>query len=123
MIRQILPNNNERCYSNFSPTFREVNTPLGQLASPRRRVVAVLIKRGPGRCLLQADWRRPMGSCQHGVGEEGAGAVRDTGSRGRPGTGASLKRAAGRVGSRVGCARRRSFLHHQDQPLHCSIHH
>jgi hypothetical protein len=22
-----LPNNNERCYSNFSPTFREVNTP------------------------------------------------------------------------------------------------
>jgi hypothetical protein len=28
MIRQILPNNNKRCYSNFSPTFREVNTPL-----------------------------------------------------------------------------------------------
>jgi hypothetical protein len=28
MIGQILPNNNERCYSNFSPTFREVNTPL-----------------------------------------------------------------------------------------------
>jgi hypothetical protein len=28
MIEQILPNNNERCYSNFSPTFREVNTPL-----------------------------------------------------------------------------------------------
>jgi hypothetical protein len=27
MIEQILPNNNERCYSNFSPTFREVNTP------------------------------------------------------------------------------------------------
>jgi hypothetical protein len=27
MIGQILPNNNERCYSNFSPTFREVNTP------------------------------------------------------------------------------------------------
>jgi hypothetical protein len=29
MIEQILPNNNERCYSNFSPTFREVNTPKG----------------------------------------------------------------------------------------------
>jgi hypothetical protein len=28
MIEQILPNNNERCYSNFSPTFREVNTPF-----------------------------------------------------------------------------------------------
>jgi hypothetical protein len=28
MIRQILPNNNERCYSNFLPTFRKVNTPL-----------------------------------------------------------------------------------------------
>jgi hypothetical protein len=28
MIGQILPNNNERCYSNFSPTFREVNTPF-----------------------------------------------------------------------------------------------
>jgi hypothetical protein len=27
MIGQILPKNNERCYSNFSPTFREVNTP------------------------------------------------------------------------------------------------
>lgn len=25
-----------------------------------------------------------MGSCQHGVGEEGAGSVRDTGSRGQP---------------------------------------
>jgi hypothetical protein len=28
MIKQILSNNNERCYSNFSSTFREVNTPL-----------------------------------------------------------------------------------------------
>jgi hypothetical protein len=28
MIGQILPNNNERCYINFSPTFREVNTPI-----------------------------------------------------------------------------------------------
>jgi hypothetical protein len=28
MIGQILPNNNERCYNNFSATFREVNTPL-----------------------------------------------------------------------------------------------
>jgi hypothetical protein len=28
MIGQILPNKNERCYSNFSPTFREVNTRL-----------------------------------------------------------------------------------------------
>jgi hypothetical protein len=27
MIGQILPNNNERYYNNFSPTFREVNTP------------------------------------------------------------------------------------------------
>jgi hypothetical protein len=29
MIGQILPNNNEKCYSNFSPTFREVNAPRG----------------------------------------------------------------------------------------------
>jgi hypothetical protein len=28
MIGQILSNNNERCYNNFSPTFRKVNTPL-----------------------------------------------------------------------------------------------
>jgi hypothetical protein len=28
MIEQILPNNNETCYSNFSSTFREVNTPI-----------------------------------------------------------------------------------------------
>jgi hypothetical protein len=27
MIEQILLNNNERCYSNFSPIFREANTP------------------------------------------------------------------------------------------------
>jgi hypothetical protein len=27
MIEQILLNNNKRCYSNFSPTFREGNTP------------------------------------------------------------------------------------------------
>jgi hypothetical protein len=27
MIGQILLNNNDRCYSNFSPTFREVNAP------------------------------------------------------------------------------------------------
>jgi predicted fused transcriptional regulator/phosphomethylpyrimidine kinase len=26
MIGQILSNNNEKCYSTFSPTFREVNT-------------------------------------------------------------------------------------------------
>jgi hypothetical protein len=28
MIGKILPNNNERCYNNFSPTFHEVNTPF-----------------------------------------------------------------------------------------------
>jgi hypothetical protein len=28
MIRQILANNNEKCYSNFSPTFREANPPV-----------------------------------------------------------------------------------------------
>jgi hypothetical protein len=27
MIRQILPNNNEKCYSNLSATFRESNPP------------------------------------------------------------------------------------------------
>jgi hypothetical protein len=26
MIRQILPNNNEKCYSNFSPKFSQLNT-------------------------------------------------------------------------------------------------
>jgi hypothetical protein len=33
MIGQILPNNNEICYNNFSPTFREVNTPFVVLSS------------------------------------------------------------------------------------------
>jgi hypothetical protein len=32
MIGQILPNNNERCYSNFSLTFHQLNTPLVQVA-------------------------------------------------------------------------------------------
>jgi hypothetical protein len=32
MIGQILPNNNKRYYSNFSPTFREVNTPSRAIA-------------------------------------------------------------------------------------------
>jgi hypothetical protein len=36
MIRQILPNNNKRCYSNFSPTFREVNTPLVEILNALR---------------------------------------------------------------------------------------
>jgi hypothetical protein len=31
MIGQILQNNNKRCYSNFSPIFREMNTPLIQI--------------------------------------------------------------------------------------------
>jgi hypothetical protein len=39
MIGQILPNNNERCYSNFLPTFREVNTP-SLPCTPRRAVFA-----------------------------------------------------------------------------------
>jgi hypothetical protein len=33
MIEHILSNNNERCYSNFSTTFREVNTSLMQAFS------------------------------------------------------------------------------------------
>jgi hypothetical protein len=32
MIGQILPNNNERCYSNFSPTFE--HTPTSSLGKP-----------------------------------------------------------------------------------------
>jgi hypothetical protein len=28
MVGQILPNNNEKCYSNFSPNFSQLNTPL-----------------------------------------------------------------------------------------------
>jgi hypothetical protein len=31
MIEQILLNNNERYYSNFSPTFREMNTPIPKI--------------------------------------------------------------------------------------------
>jgi hypothetical protein len=27
MVGQILPNNNERCYSNFLSTFQQLNTP------------------------------------------------------------------------------------------------
>jgi hypothetical protein len=27
MVRQILSNNNEKCHSNFSPTFHQPNTP------------------------------------------------------------------------------------------------
>jgi hypothetical protein len=33
MIGQILSNNNERCYNNFSPTFREVNTAFVECTS------------------------------------------------------------------------------------------
>jgi hypothetical protein len=28
MVGQILPNNNEKCYSNFSPKFSQLNTAL-----------------------------------------------------------------------------------------------
>jgi hypothetical protein len=28
MVEQILPNNNEKCYSNFSPKFSQLNTAL-----------------------------------------------------------------------------------------------
>jgi hypothetical protein len=31
MVEQILPNNNEKCYSNFSPKFSQLNTARGQL--------------------------------------------------------------------------------------------
>jgi hypothetical protein len=44
MIRQILPNNNERCYSNFSPTFLEVNTPFEEK----------ITRRGALQCPLQS---------------------------------------------------------------------
>jgi hypothetical protein len=33
MSGRILPNNNKRCYSNFSSTFREVNTPIAPLST------------------------------------------------------------------------------------------
>jgi hypothetical protein len=51
MIGQILPNNNETCYSNFSPTFREVNTPeagnfLGGLCPGVGVVEAVACREG-----------------------------------------------------------------------------
>jgi hypothetical protein len=38
MIGQILPNNNERCYSNFSPAFCEMNTPTYVHKNPSREV-------------------------------------------------------------------------------------
>jgi hypothetical protein len=34
MIGEILLNNNERCHSNFSTTFRKVNTPLKKVIFP-----------------------------------------------------------------------------------------
>jgi hypothetical protein len=49
MIGQILPNNNERCYSNFSPTFREVNTP--------EHTAAMQLVRGPIRICMHAAVR------------------------------------------------------------------
>jgi hypothetical protein len=36
MIGQILPNNNETCYSNFSPIFHEVNTPCFDWSLPAK---------------------------------------------------------------------------------------
>jgi hypothetical protein len=36
MIEQILPNNNEIWYSNFSATFREINPPLDYLSGMER---------------------------------------------------------------------------------------
>jgi hypothetical protein len=43
MIGQILPNNNKRCYSNFAPTFREVDTPssVNSMQPLTRRVRAI----------------------------------------------------------------------------------
>jgi len=31
MVEQILPNNNEKCYSNFSPQFPQLNAALLQI--------------------------------------------------------------------------------------------
>jgi hypothetical protein len=42
MIGQILTNNNERCYSNFSPTFREVNTPIHKLCIRDRAIRLIM---------------------------------------------------------------------------------
>jgi hypothetical protein len=47
MIGQILPNNNERCYNNFSPTFREMNAPITPLL--HRFFPATLVLR-PDEC-------------------------------------------------------------------------
>jgi hypothetical protein len=35
MVRQILPNNNEKCYSHFSPNFSQLNTPRFFCSAPR----------------------------------------------------------------------------------------
>jgi hypothetical protein len=51
MIGQILPNNNERCYINFSHTFREVNTPSMLLAE---QAVAACSGALRGQC---SSWR------------------------------------------------------------------
>jgi hypothetical protein len=42
MIGQILPINNEKCYSNFSSTFREVNAPLVHEQSEHAKIEVTL---------------------------------------------------------------------------------
>jgi hypothetical protein len=59
MIEQILPNNNERCYRNFSPTFREVNPPC----ITRRRHQQAGIPAGVASTQFPL-WREETSMCQ-----------------------------------------------------------
>jgi hypothetical protein len=51
MVEQILSNNNERCYSNFSTTFHYLNTP--QIKIFRSGVLVVVVGREKVKCALQ----------------------------------------------------------------------
>jgi hypothetical protein len=64
MIGQILSNNNEKCYSNFSHTFHEVNTPLAcsraNLMLFWKPVVTLVYSLGKGesKAMVFSSWKR-----------------------------------------------------------------
>jgi hypothetical protein len=66
MVRQILPNNNERCYNNFSLTFHQLNT--HSLTQPELEKLVLWL---PSSSYCMAQWRNSMGA-----GAEGSPAKR-----------------------------------------------
>jgi hypothetical protein len=68
MIEQILSNNNERCYNNFSTVFREVNDVDGWMAELKlksgttRRIIVIISVVVTGGCARFVDVDRSAGA-------------------------------------------------------------